>query len=711
MKNFFKKLLLHKWVLIIVLSVLVVGGGGAITTVSIINYKHTPVYKGMDLAKDTVADIVDYEEEASSKGGLMRLGMHTIGEDDQGENEDEDEMQRRHRQKDFEDQIEDSIDVVIPEGISIYAKPGETINVTVHISNPMFYEILSFTLNGRLYQTYEFQEGSDSETIIVKFTVSEDSGLEEITIDAIKYVDGSNIKSARFEADKTLKIGVEYLDVPFVSNVAEIINTTSFGVSFMLTDNNHLMDTETGIWMYVFNGEKICYTSKLNLGQNVFPYTNMQMGATYNYAIVGVYDSYDGRGKGSNVLYSSEITTKEGLSFDQIEVSYDALTIDFVETNSGSKEATIVSIDLLLGDQVIDTISGENESYVFSGLLSNNEYTLNATYSYDITENGAVVTYNKTIKTLVSTLQRPTPEVQFINTTCGQESVTFEYDIQNETTETSAIKSLGLYKGEELVRELDPKALEVDNLLSNNDYILKAVYEYDLYDGTGKHELNLEVAFHTLAKVAPVFEFTSSDKSSSTIDYAISLNDVDGTCTEYQVGLWKLLPGANDDELVATKDSLEGTFDNLQSNTKYEVYLAYNYDLNDGEGVREADLSLEVTTDVVSTPYVNITNGIGFLGTMTVSFSVVDPTNLITIQEFRLYSVSNEGGNEVLTLISSTTEYDNNNQASLSYTDNNLEYRVYVIYTYDLNDGNGSHVIDENAIIEHSNKFNCAVVG
>ena len=40
----------------------------------------------------------------------------------------------------------------------------------------------------------EFQEGSNSNQIIVKFETSNLSGIQTITIDAIKYVDDTTIK-------------------------------------------------------------------------------------------------------------------------------------------------------------------------------------------------------------------------------------------------------------------------------------------------------------------------------------------------------------------------------------------------------------------------------------------------------------------------------------------------------------------------------------
>jgi len=86
------------------------------------------------------------------------------------------------------------------------AQKNEDIYILVHISNPAGYEILSFTLNGVKYSSYMFEEGSDLETLILKCNVGDVEGLQEYTIDAIKYVDGEKIKNVRMEGDRTVEI-------------------------------------------------------------------------------------------------------------------------------------------------------------------------------------------------------------------------------------------------------------------------------------------------------------------------------------------------------------------------------------------------------------------------------------------------------------------------------------------------------------------------
>ena len=92
------------------------------------------------------------------------------------------------------------------EASDYYADLSEDIFITIHISNPDNFEILSFTLNGEKYSSYMFERGSDMENIIIKCNVGRKSGEHEYTIDAIKYVDKSAIKDVVIRGNQTIKV-------------------------------------------------------------------------------------------------------------------------------------------------------------------------------------------------------------------------------------------------------------------------------------------------------------------------------------------------------------------------------------------------------------------------------------------------------------------------------------------------------------------------
>lgn len=138
-------------------------------------------------------------------------------------------------------------------GKTYYALKNEDIYIHIHISNPDGFEIVSFTLNGVKYTNYMFEPGSDLETLILKYNVGDVDGLQEYTIDAIKYIDGEAIKDVRMKGDKTVKVYVND-DSQALRFVAESEFTT---LRF------------TPVWKDDFTGEKVIQSLALYEGESL----------------------------------------------------------------------------------------------------------------------------------------------------------------------------------------------------------------------------------------------------------------------------------------------------------------------------------------------------------------------------------------------------------------------------------------------------------
>lgn len=576
--NFFKRLTIPKKILLAVTSFIIIAVIGIVGSTSYITYKNTPVYEGMEANA-----IVNSQQE--KRRDINRTDLINF----------DTELINYSYEYSIKDAINESIEPVIPEGIAYYATKGETIDVTIKISNPKFFEILSFTLNGRLYQTYEFKEGSNSEQIIVTFTCQDTSGLETITIDAIKYVDGTTIKNARFEADRTITIGVKYDEVPVVTNLSEIIETTYFGLSFVVSDVNNLVNIKNGLMMYVFDGKSIINITKLNLGMNVFPFSNLRMGETYEYAVVAVYDQLDGRGKCANILASNKFTTKEGIKYENIETSYDYIKINFEQLHK--EELTIEKVVLLNSDEIIEPVKNSDNSYIFNNLLSNKEYTIETTYSYIIVENGKPVVINKKIETTVKTDSRPIPTIEFVDVVPGKEDVTFNFNINDTLPTFGKITAIKLYKDGLLIRDnLSTTNFTINELLSNNTYEIEVEYRYDLKDGNPSQKLVKRFEFKTLEKIAPKVELTSAILFGDMLSVWFSVSDPEEILNIIGFEVYN-----SNGEKVAFKDvydhfnnqTAEGdvSFTGITNDDSYTIYVVYSYDLNDGKGIVKIDAS------------------------------------------------------------------------------------------------------------------------
>lgn len=498
----------------------------------------------------------------------------------------------------FVDEIESSIGVETLDGISYYTETSERIIITVKLDNPEFFEILSFTLNGRLYQTFEFVEGSNSEQLLIYFDVQDLPGIQEITIDAIKYVDGTNIRDVRFEADRTIQIGILYENVPNVTNVSELVQATAFGVSFVVNDSNLLLNPTNGTMMYIFDGTRIVFQNVVSIGTNVIPYSNLRMGSTYEYAIVGVFDPLDGLGKRAFILHQNIFTTSKGFEFSLEESTTEVISfsIDALDLNNGSVDL----VEIILNDEVVVSSLENLTSYTFEGLLSNTAYTVVANYRYSITENGASVEVSDTIETEITTQAKPVPIVEITVLEVSDDDISFTYDVSDLSS--VIFEKLELYLNDTLVETMtELSSINLASLLSNTTYDLILYYTYDLNDGNGAIAVNYESSFTTLEKTAPTIIFTSAIAFGNSLFAKFRISDIDDLVEIIRFDLYKdgILVQSISEEITTQLAADETyvfdgdlTFEFLGSGD-YILVAIYQYDLNDGNGFILVD-----TTDI-----------------------------------------------------------------------------------------------------------------
>lgn len=644
-----------------------------ITIISVINYRKIPVYREM----------------YASNVGIERNNNRTI----------------RKKPKMTEEELMDQIGVIYEQGISCYADPEEEVLVTIKIDNPEFYEILSFTLNGVKYQSYEFEAGSNSSQIVVKYKARSESGVEEITIDAIKYVNGENIRNARFDGDKTIKIGVTYQYKPNVVDVNAMGNLTDYGITIEVKDDDNIINPDNGIYLYLFTDGKLNRSDKLNIGRTYIPYSNLHLGTTYEYIVVAVYDLFDGKGKKANVLWRKEFTTDEGFEFENIDTSYDS--VDFNLTRSLKFDGVITKIDLYRGEELVDTVTkplATNDKYEFKNLYSNCEYKMIASYEYKITENGEEVIITKEIEHTFSTLERPTPTVNVIDSVPNKRGITFTYDI-NDTTEIGKIINVKVYNikndEETLVKEFDENVTEINELLSNNSYKLYITYQYDLLDGTGEKTLTIEHEFTTLPLEEAVITIKDivPNKKGFTFAYDVLDNDNVAEIKSYSVLL--------NDEVVQTITDLDVLeFTGLLSNNDYVISVNYSYDLNDGEGTFEVSSADEVHTISLTAPKVYQTQPVLCIsGNVYIWVTLEDTESILNFLRIEIYKVVDDKP-IYDNIIKSIDKFDNLNpikpvdgiqKGDVLVTGlESGEYQFVFVYEYDLNDGNGTHLIDKD---------------
>ncbi len=343
--------------------------------------KQIPVYTGMTVSNEAPTKLL--VGEAFEFAGEGNNGNDNNGNDNNGNHyghyKGDCVGDREIPEEPFPDKpLADSLVVVGAAEERYYAKAGEDIYITVHINNPDSFEILSFTLNGEKYSSYMFEAGSDLQNLILKVNVGETEGVVDYTIDAIKYIDGTEIKDVRMEGDQTVNVGV-YTDKQPTASVGGVsvgFNSVSFTVSG--TDEMGLIADSNGkVEAVLYDGTTVIARKEISLvGGTAVTFDDLSPNTLYEYAVVATYDALDGKGFGEYLLSSQAFYTEAPLLFGGVTLTTTGLSFDVIRhANAGG--ATVES--LLLSDGTTERRLTADATSA-DGLLPSTAYTLTATY-------------------------------------------------------------------------------------------------------------------------------------------------------------------------------------------------------------------------------------------------------------------------------------------------------------------------------------------
>ena len=334
--------------------------------------KQVPVYQGMTITGADTSTLSVMEESYYS-GGTMLLSTNNGNNGDNGNHNghykgdhadrndtiDESNPYPDNDQKEnIEEEIKSTLNVIGSPDAIYYATPNQDIYINIHIDNPDSYEILSFTLNGKKYSSYMFEKGSDMETIILKYNVGDATGIVEYTIDAIKYVDGTEIKDVIIDGNKTVLAGI-WTENQVVANVSDVnIGTNALSFNIYLKDNYELVRFSQGTLNAVlYDGFTILAEKELAVGENTVLFENLKTNTLYQYAIVGYYDDLSGEGFGMNVLYKDAFYTDSVVLFDNISIGQESISFGYLWHEDHQGKA-ISALKLYKGETLVQNEIG-----------------------------------------------------------------------------------------------------------------------------------------------------------------------------------------------------------------------------------------------------------------------------------------------------------------------------------------------------------------
>ena len=532
--------------------------------------KQVPVYKGMTISRSfATSSAATAAEDNGNHYGHFK-GDH----DNRNDEVDQNKPFEDPNAPSIENKANSTLDVVGSAESIYYADKNQDIFITIRLSNPDSYEILSFTLNGKKYSNYMFENGSDMENLVLKVNVGDVGGIVEYTIDAIKYVDGTEIKDVRMDGNRTVKAGVRASDQTYVNVTNEQKTMTSISFDAQVVDLYSLIEKSGGYAKAVLYDGVNMLTKDIKVGEKTnIVFDNLTPNTVYQYGVVAFYDNLSGNGAKLNTLYKKAVYTDTIVLFKDVQVGKESIEWGFLWNESfANKQMSAISL-WQNGAKVKDV---ETTATRLDGLKSNNEYTLKATYKN-------LQNQDETIAIEFVTYAKAVPTVEITNVQSTQTEITFELNV-TDTDNVGAITKIELLHGEDapIVAETsDIRAFE--NLFSNNDYTVKVTYTYDLNDGVGERQIVKTASIKTKAKAMPSATISNLTSTQSTIECDVAYADVDGVGQIESIALLK-----GETKVATTSERTHVVFDALECDTEYTLVVTYKYNLNDGKGEQSA---------------------------------------------------------------------------------------------------------------------------
>lgn len=639
-----------------------------------VDEKQVPVYKGMTISRNFARTSATTASDADNSDLQGEQGRVEGDYDNRDDDFDQNKPFEDPNAPSIEDKANSTLDVVGAAESIYYADKNQDIFITIRLSNPDSYEILSFTLNGKKYSNYMFENGSDMENLVLKVNVGDVGGIVEYTIDAIKYVDGTDIKDVRMDGDRTVKAGVRASDQTYVNVTNEQKTMTSITFDAQVVDLYSLIEKSGGYAKAVLYDGVNMLTKDINVGEKTnIVFDNLTPNTVYQYGVVALYDNLSGNGAKLNTLYKKAVYTDTIVLFKDVQVGKESIEWGFLWNESfASKQMNAIS--LWQNDEKVQDV--DVTATRLDGLKTDNEYTLKATYKN-------LKNQDESIQITFTTLTKAIPTVEIVNAVATKKSIRFGINVVDKESVGAISKIELLHENAEPITAENLDVREFSGLLCDNNYTIRVTYSYDVNDGKGVQLLYAEKTIKTESKTMPTARITSDPMVYGTkgncagFDYETT--DVDN------VGYSKVVlirDGKDDAPLVFLNG--EKVFENLYNNSKYILRLVYVYDMDDGKGERELVEEKTFTTWRLMPPSIWITSlaptkdGAVYDAQMSDTYSfvscrfecVADDAPTVVIEDFMQDSI---------------TLSEQYIRGLLS----NHDYKVNLIIRYDLNDGDG----------------------
>ncbi|MFW5838486.1 MAG: hypothetical protein ACOCU1_00975 [Bacillota bacterium] len=311
---------------------------------------------------------------------------------------------------------------------------------------------------------------------------------------------------------------------------------------------------------------------------------NLYSDNTYTVNVYVQVDYQDGAGS-QEILLDTQTYTTEAKTPPSVTVN-ETISTTHIEgiltwTDPDSIKDTH-TISLYQGDAFITSVTDTN-SFDFTGLFSNETYTVVIEFSYDLNDGEGSVT--NTTELTYTTDDLTEPDVTPDNVDVTDDAISGDVDI-TDPDNTIASHTVSLYLGETLIdSETDTTTFDFTGLLSDATYTLVISVTYDLNEVDDPTTKETNYTYTTDTLTIPTGEIETLTITGTTIEADISeIVDPDNVLSTADVVLFA---DNVEVESIATAGDETVTFtESYDSNTQYVVKLIITYDLGDGEGAQ-----------------------------------------------------------------------------------------------------------------------------
>ena len=302
---------------------------------------------------------------------------------------------------------------IVNSNVTYFTKAGSEVRIAVNLYNPSQFEIMSLTINDLKYQSYQFEDGSNSDILYIDVLAPNNPGEYEYNIDEIKYVDGKDIKDVNMEnGNKQIKFGVTYEKLPIVNISNQNITNNSINLDIQVSDNLNVLNAGNGLNAYLFNEDNMIIAST-KLENSKIMFNNLKEGTYYTYVLATSVDMLDGMGAGTYILLQEKFRTTSTIDFKDIVATKNEISYDVIIKNENSY---INSINLIDGEKIVDITN----TRIIKDLLSDHNYILELNYKYG--------DYEYKIREDVKTLENVKPIIKAFNAETNKNSINYNYN-------------------------------------------------------------------------------------------------------------------------------------------------------------------------------------------------------------------------------------------------------------------------------------------